>query len=319
MRIGANGRESYFCDIMHALIRVQFLLFILFIGIKSYAQQDSILQARADSIRIADSIYRADSLHKAGVDTSWANAVKTWQVHAVVDSAGIIKPSARLDAPYREVAESKDLLFYVLIAMLLVFAFLRNAFAKYFSDLFRLFFRTTLKQRQIRDQLMQTPLPSLLFNGFFVVSVGLYADFMLVYFKLITRHDFWNYYFYCCAGLAAIYLVKYAGLKVLGWIFNLRDAADSYIFVVFVVNKVVGIFLLPFLVMIAFMGEPGYTIAVVSSWVGVGSLIGYRFILSYAAVRNQVRFNPFHFFLYLCAFEIAPLLLIYKLLLVFFQ
>ena len=203
--------------------------------------------------------------------------------------------------------------------MLLVFAFLRNAFAKYFSDLFRLFFRTTLKQRQIRDQLMQTPLPSLLFNGFFVVSVGLYADFMLVYFKLIVRHDFWNYYFYCCAGLAAIYLVKYAGLKVMGWIFNLRDAADSYIFVVFVVNKVVGIFLLPFLVMIAFMGEPGYTIAVVSSWVGVGSLIGYRFILSYAAVRNQVRFNPFHFFLYLCAFEIAPLLLIYKLLLVFFQ
>ncbi|HEX2628928.1 MAG TPA: DUF4271 domain-containing protein, partial [Chitinophagaceae bacterium] len=236
------------------MIRVQFLVFILFIGIKSYAQQDSILQARADSIRIADSIHRADSLHRAGVDTSWTNTVRTWQIHAVVDSAGIIKPSARLDSPYREVGESKDLLFYVLIAMLLVFAFLRNAFAKYFSDLFRLFFRTTLKQRQIRDQLMQTPLPSLLFNGFFVVSVGLYADFMLVHFKLISRHDFWEYYFYCCAGLAAIYLVKFAGLKVLGWIFNLRDAADSYIFVVFVVNKVVGIFLLPFLVMIAFMG-----------------------------------------------------------------
>jgi hypothetical protein len=299
------------------------LLFFLFIGLISSidgnAQRDSLRLAQADSLRIADSVRRADSLQRVGIDTNWANTVRTWQVHAIVDSAGIIKPSARLDAPMREIPESKDLLFYVLIAMLLVFAFLRNAFAKYFSDLFRLFFRTTLKQRQIRDQLMQTPLPSLLFNGFFVMSVGLYADFMLVHFKLIGRNDFWEYYFYCCAGLAAIYLVKFAGLKVLGWIFNLRDAADSYIFVVFVVNKVVGVFLLPFLVMIAFMGDPGYTIAVVSSWVGVGSLIGYRFILSYAAVRNQVRFNPFHFFLYLCAFEIAPLLLIYKLLLVFFQ
>jgi hypothetical protein len=303
---------------MHAA-RVRILLFILFIGIKSHAQSDSLGLARADSLRIADSIRRVDSLYRVAIDTGWRAAVQTWQVRTVIDSAGNAGPSVRLEAPLRQLPESKDLLFYVLIAMLLVFAFLRNAFAKYFSDLFRLFFRTTLKQRQIRDQLMQTPLPSLLFNGFFVMSVGLYADFMLVHFKLIGRGDFWEYYFYCCAGLAAIYLVKFAGLKVLGWIFNLRDAADSYIFVVFVVNKVVGIFLLPFLVMLAFMDEPGYTIAVVCSWVGVASLIGYRFILSYAAVRNQVRFNPFHFFLYLCAFEIAPLLLIYKLLLVFFQ
>ena len=52
--------------------------------------------------------------------------------------------------PVRMTAESrrsggKELLFYVLIALLLFFAFLRNAFSKYFSNLFRLFFRTTHK------------------------------------------------------------------------------------------------------------------------------------------------------------------------------
>jgi hypothetical protein len=215
--------------------------------------------------------------------------------------------------------QGKELIFYVMVALLLVFAFLRSAFGKYLTDLFRLFFRTTLKQRQIREQLMQTPLPSLLLNGFFVISGAFYIDFMLIYFKLIDKEDFWMYFVYSGLGLSVVYFAKFLGLKVLGWIFNMREAADSYIFIVFVINKVIGIFLLPFLIMLAFMDGNAYHIALVSSWFGVAALICYRFILTYASVRNQVRFNPFHFFLYLCAFEIAPLLLIYKLLLVFFH
>ncbi len=74
--------------------------------------------------------------------------------------------------------QSKDLQFYTLIALLLIYALLRNTFPKFFNDLFRLFFRTTLKQLQIREQLMQTPLPSLLLNVFFVISGGLYISFL---------------------------------------------------------------------------------------------------------------------------------------------
>ncbi|HET9431778.1 MAG TPA: DUF4271 domain-containing protein [Chitinophagaceae bacterium] len=227
------------------------------------------------------------------------------------------KPTAL--SPVYKKPPGKELLFYALIALLLLFAFLRQAFTKYYNDLFRLFFRTTLKYRQIREQLMQTPLPSLLLNGFFVLVGGMYISLLLIHFNLIGSDEFWLYTMYACLGLAGIYFLKFLGLKLIGWIFNLRDAADSYIFIVFVINKVLGVFLLPFIVMLAFMSGTGYTIALMLSWFGVGALFLYRYILTYAAVRNQVRFNPFHFFLYICAFEIAPLLLIYKLLLVFFQ
>jgi len=44
-------------------------------------------------------------------------------------------------------------------------------------------------------------------------------------------------------------------------------------------------------------------------------MLFYRFIISYRPVRSEIKVNRFHFFLYLCAFEIAPLLLIYKVLL----
>lgn len=212
----------------------------------------------------------------------------------------------------------KETLFYVIVSLVLLFALLKIGFSKYYNDLFRVFFRTTLKQRQIKEQLMQTPLPSLLFNGFFVASAGLYATFMLHYFQLVPVKNFWLLYFYCALALSVIYFVKFLGLIICGWLFNMRKAADSYTFIVFIINKVIGVSLLPFIVLLAFTDGVIYEVALVLSWCTVAGLFLYRFILGFAAIRNEVKLNLFHFFLYLCAFEIAPLLLIYKLLLFFF-
>lgn len=215
--------------------------------------------------------------------------------------------------------EGKELLFYVVISLVLLFALLRLAFAKYVYDLFRVFFRTTLKQRQIRDQLMQTPLPSLVFNIFFIATGGLYTAFLLFhYFEYRPVENFWLLYLYCAAALSAIYLIKFIGLKIMGWMFNIRQAADSYIFIVFIINKVIGIFLLPFLVLLAFTEDPIYSVALVLSWAGLACLLLYRFILGLTAVRNEVRFNLFHFILYIAAVEVAPLFLIYRVLLLVF-
>ena len=211
----------------------------------------------------------------------------------------------------------KDNLFYGLLGLVFLFAVLKLAFAKYINDLFRVFFRTTMKQRQIREQLMQTPLPSLLFNIFFVLTAGMYANFFLHNIGFIPVDHFWMMYLYCCAGVAMIYLVKFIGLKICGWIFNIGDAAESYIFIVFIINKMIGIFLLPVIVLLAFSGPQLYSVVMVLSWCGIGMLLLYRFVLAFSAVRNEVRFNLFHFILYLAAFEVGPLLLIYRVLLSF--
>jgi hypothetical protein len=114
-------------------------------------------------------------------------------------------------------------------------------------------------------------------------------------------------------------MVKFLGLKFSGWLFNMREAAESYIFVVFMTNKMVGIVLLPFLVLLAFGQGAVYSIGLTLSWCVVACVYIYRFILTYTSIRNQVKLNPFHFFLYLLAFEIAPLLLVYKGLLLFLR
>ena len=202
--------------------------------------------------------------------------------------------------------KGKESLFYALIGLLLTFSFMRQAFPKYFNDLFRLLFRTTIKQKQISEQLMQTPLPSLLLNVFFVFTAGMYIDLLLQHYGHTPVDNFWLLSLYCSLGLTIMYVVKFFGLKVAGWLFNIKAAADAYIFVVFIINKVIGIFLLPFWCYLSFLGGNAYTVVMVLSWCGIAILLIYRLLLTYASIRNQVKFNPFHFFLYLCAFEIAP-------------
>jgi hypothetical protein len=216
------------------------------------------------------------------------------------------------------IVEGKELLFYLLVFLFILLAFFKNIFPKYFNDLFRLFFRTTLKQKQIRGQLMQTPLPSLLLNGFFVLSAALYTGFLVQHYRLAPAIHFWLIFLYACIVLSGIYLIKFAGLKAAGWVFNIPELVEDYIFIVFIINKMIGILLLPFLLLLAFSTGAIYSTGLLLSYCLLGGLLLYRFVLSYIAVRNGARLNPFHFFLYICAFEIVPLLLIYKGLLLFF-
>ncbi len=322
------------------------MLIGLTVASQAQSPADSTGPASADTVQLRDSQPAADTQPKVVIptiqvkrpvlftDSSWTFASGDMQTgprlqwlilehhpiyHFVFNPVtGARKPES-LGKGIERVATDKDLLFYSLVLLLILFALLRRGFPKYFNDLFRLFFRTTLKERQISEQLMQTPVPSILLNGFFAVSTGFYCTFLLVHFKLNPTGEFWTLFLYCTGGLAAAYFVKFIGLKISGWIFSLKAAANAYIFIVFIINKMIGILLLPFLFILAFSTAGVYTAGLTLSWCLIGGLIIYRLFLTYMVVRNQVKVSPFHFFLYFLAFEIAPLLLVYKALLVYFS
>jgi len=216
-------------------------------------------------------------------------------------------------------AEGKEILFYAFVGLLLFLAIIRQLFPKYFNDLFRLFFRTTLKQRHLSEQLSQTPLPSFLLNLFFFFSAGLYLCFWLERVKLNPFDSFWWLLLYVIAVLIIAYLVKFISLQFMGWLFKARDAAASYTFTVFTINKMAGLFLWPLLVLMAFSTEQVFVVALTLSWVLLGGLLLYRIGLTYRVVRKQIHLSGFHFLLYVAGFEIAPLAVLYKLFLLNFR
>ena len=210
-------------------------------------------------------------------------------------------------------------MFYALIGLLLFFSMIRLGFDKYLHNLLTLFFRVTMRQQQLREQLLGAPLPSLLLNFLFVLNMGMYLAFIAEDNNFLTDMNFWVKSVYGMLLVTAIYVVKYVVLKIMGWIFNASNATDTYTFVVFLVNKMIGIFLLPLIVIMSFASPAFLSVLLVLSYFMIGAFFVYRFLIAFRPIRNEIKVNRFHFFLYLCAFEIAPLVLIYKVLLDFVE
>ena len=119
---------------------------------------------------------------------------------------------------------------------------------------------------------------------------------------------------YCAIGVGVIYGGKFLLLKFFGWVFQQPDATDTYIFVVFSTNKILGIIFLPFIILLAFTYGAFNAAAVTLSIIVLVGMFLYRFFLSFISLNRAVNIDFFHFLLYLTAFEIVPLLLINKLL-----
>jgi Domain of unknown function (DUF4271) len=215
--------------------------------------------------------------------------------------------------------ESYDAMFYLLVVMLFYFAVVKLFFGKYLGNLLTLFFRASMRQQQLREQVLQSPFPSLLLNNLFIFSGGMYGAFLLRFYHFGRPDSFWIHFLYCTVALALLYLLKFLVLKMVGWIFNISRPAETYLFVVFMTNKIIGIFLLPFLVLISFSGPLITEIVITLSLIMIAVFYIYRFFGGWAVLHKEIKISGLYFILYLCAFEIAPLLLIYKVLLTYLE
>jgi hypothetical protein len=211
----------------------------------------------------------------------------------------------------------KEWLFYYILGLALLFGLLRLSYLRYFNDMFRVFFRTSLRVNQIREQLVQSGLQSLLFNLFFAIAGGTYVYLLIDYFNVSIKVPELFIPFITAVAIALLYLGKYIFLQLSGWLFSMKAATETYSFVVFLINKIIGVILLPFLFVIAFAGRELAGIAITISLSLITAMFLYRFLRAYGPVQAEIKVGRFHFFIFFLAFEIAPLMLIYKVILGF--
>jgi predicted membrane metal-binding protein len=78
------------------------------------------------------------------------------------------------------------------------------------------------------------------------------------------------------------------------------------------VNKILGVLLIPLVIVIAFSPVYIAQVAVIISLLLTAALFLLRFIRSYNLLHRQIKVSRFHFFLYIAGIELLPVLLIYK-------
>jgi hypothetical protein len=209
--------------------------------------------------------------------------------------------------------DNRDWIFYFYCALLLFLSFIQLAFDRYFVDLFRVFFNTSLRQKQIREQLTQAPLPSLLLNILFFISGGAFIYFLLEHYSLNTGYPAAIEILVSVGGIALIYLGKYIFITLLGWVFDKKEASENYLFNVFMVNKIAGLVLIPLGILLAYSSSGWKDVIITLTAIFLAALVLMRMVRCYAAVSHPLKINLIHFLVFMGAFEIIPLLVIYRL------
>ena len=215
-----------------------------------------------------------------------------------------------IESPHE--VSGKEFLFYSLCVILLILALFKTFFRGYFNNLFRVYFNTSLRQTQLADQLEQAKLPSFIMNIFFVLTAGIYIWLLfknyhpprLINSKLLLP--------FCIIGVAALYFIKFLLLKFMGWVADIRETTNNYIFAIFLVNKITGIILVPIIILLAFVNAGLLTAITNLSLMIFALLFLSRYVKSYGAIDRKFSINPFHFIIYILGAEIIPLIIIYK-------
>lgn len=216
--------------------------------------------------------------------------------------------------PFLEIkkhAVSKDFVFYFILSLFLFLGILNAVFRNYFNTMIRVFFKTSLRQSQLTDQLMQAKLPSLCLNIFSVLVTGFYIFTLLNYKKIIGFNQL-DVLLFSCLAVFVIYIGKYFIIQIIGWITGFKHEAVSYTFLIFLVNKLLAIILLPATCILIFsnsnIGLFVYNISILA--VSIFYLL--RCFRSYGIFEKKLSLGKFHFLLYILAVEFIPILLMFK-------
>ena len=249
----------------------------------------------------------------SATDSTKADSLKKDSVIKAAKKIVPKKPVVQLMQGVERNAPDMDILFYILVFLVFFLGLVKTAFPKYVNSIFTLSFQATFRQKQTREQMSQNFFPAFMLNILFVLCGGLFIT-QFATFNHWSKLPFWQLFIYSTAILLIIYVIKYLVIIFTGWIFNAKDAATEYRFVVFLINKVLGIVVIPLLFLIAYSSAGVQNVSVTIVLCLAVFSLAVRYIVSLARIRKNLSVTAFHFFIYLCAVEIMPLLVIYKVL-----
>ena len=120
------------------------------------------------------------------------------------------------------------------------------------------------------------------------------------------------HYLLCAIALLGGMAFKHGLLWLLGCLFPLRQELGRYSFTVLIFTILLGFGLYPFVALLAFGPASFQPVVIYASLAFVLLLYGFRSVRALFHAGSLPTRRAFHFFLYLCSVEIAPILLLWK-------
>ncbi len=206
----------------------------------------------------------------------------------------------------------QNFIFWVIFVILILLTLLLSVNRAFVGRVFQAFFNDNVLRQLHRELASVNIIIYFLLYLMFVLNVGILAFLLLRHFGEVEPGRQFTMLINCLLGAFAVFGIKHLLLTFIGAVFPIHKMTNLYQFTMVVFGINLGIFLVATNIGIAYLPIQ-YTLYCIY-FMAFGTLIVYllRTFRSLFILGGNLLLYQFHFFIYLCAVEIAPLAILIK-------
>lgn len=203
-----------------------------------------------------------------------------------------------------------------LVISIMIVGYVYSAYQGRFFELLRSFITPRFAAQLSREEYSLSNPASILLSLNFLTNTALFLSLSLRKYHIDLSFGDLNLAgtLLLLLGLATVYFIKIATIKVISGIFEGKLLANDYIFILFLVAQVIGIAFLPLNILLAYADESYSEFFIQAGQILLLFMIIIRVGKGVLSALSHRELTPLYLFLYLCTLEILPLFIGYKLL-----
>ncbi len=201
----------------------------------------------------------------------------------------------------------------VFLSLILGIAMIRLFFTTMFRNIVLAYYDKQVLQNMSKEDNIITSWPYIFLYVLFSFSLAL---FLLVYISSFYAVDVLTLKnFFKLSGIVALlFVLKILFVRGIALIFEIEKIIREYVLILYLVYFNSMLILMPVLLTLVFVPASYFKFLLILFSIVVFTLFLYRFVVAALSLLGQLKFSIFYLILYLCSLEIAPILILVKML-----
>ncbi|MCC8410832.1 DUF4271 domain-containing protein [Mucilaginibacter sp. UR6-1] len=199
----------------------------------------------------------------------------------------------------------------VVVALLLYTGLLRLTIGRDVDTILRSAFKVQLFSQNDEG----TPISFWTFTGLLILlgfTFGLFLYQLSVHYQVYYQLAGMALYFSLSMAVLLLFAFKIILLKFLGWVFAIKEVVERYITILCLTYFTVAILFLPIVVSLTLINPQLTQLVLLMALVIAGVILIWLYLRNSVIIISSFKFPKFYLFIYLCALEICPILILIK-------
>ncbi|MGJ1238733.1 DUF4271 domain-containing protein [Sphingobacterium sp. G1-14] len=223
--------------------------------------------------------------------------------------------SSNLDRQYGTLkAHRENWILFTVLALIFGVGLIRVFFPSDIKLVFQGYWDDRVLLSVSKEDTILTSWPFIFLFILFSGAIGLFVS--LFYAYELNRFDFITFpnYMKTAGMVGALFALKIGFIRFLSFVFQIRKLVKEYVTVLYLIYFNTLFLMLPVLLILSLVPLTSVGVVLHLAIVGAALLFFYRFLKTATHIMSMYKFSISYLILYLCCLEIAPILILLRLL-----